>query len=95
MGSPYSQRQDTLAQKKHNGVRPHGKEVLSRYALAPWGMQPNTSLWRMSATTCAVFGPCLCVYYIIFGNFCVTPCGRRSGKKSIFRAFASFAAVLR
>ena len=35
------------------------KESLSRYALAPWGMQPNTSPWRMSATTCAVSVPWL------------------------------------
>ena len=63
------------------------------YALAPWGMQPNTSPWRMSAATCAVLGPCLCLYYTIFGNFWVTSCGRRSGKKSILRALASFAAV--
>ena len=72
------------------------KNSFSRYALAPWGMQPNTSLWRLIATTCAVFGPCLCAYYTIFGNFWVNSgdsCGRRSGKKSIFRALASFAAV--
>ena len=33
------------------------------------------------------------VYYTIFGNFWVTSCGRSSGKKSILRALASFAAV--
>ena len=69
------------------------KKSLLRYALAPWGMQPNTSLWRLIAPTCAVFGACLCAYYTIFGNFWVTSRGRRSGKKSILRAVASFAAV--
>ena len=58
---------------EYYGVRPHGKEVLSRYALAPWGMQPNTSLWRMSATTCAVSGPCLCcILYHIWGVRLIT-----------------------
>ena len=44
------------------------KESLSRYAPRPWGMQPNTSLWRLIATTCAVFGPCLSAYYTIFSK---------------------------
>ena len=49
------------------------KESLSRYALAPWGMQPNTSPWRMSATTCAVSGPCLCcILYHIWGVRLIT-----------------------
>ena len=47
-----------------------------RYALAPWGMQPNTSPWRLIAPTCAVLGSCLCTYYSIFGNLWVTSCGR-------------------
>ena len=36
------------------------------YAPGPWGMQPNTSLWLVSATPCAVSGPCLCciLYHI-------------------------------
>ena len=49
------------------------KESLSRYAPRPWGMQPNTSLWRLIATTCAVFGPCLCAYYTIFGVSAASP----------------------
>ena len=70
------------------------KESLSRYALAPWGMQPNTSLAALSPrSTGAVSRSCLCAYYTIFGNFWVNSCGRRSGMKSILRALASFAAV--
>ena len=78
------------------------KESLSRYALAPWGMQPNTSydeslvLYHLSSES---------TYYTIFCNSVVTgvccesaatlgSCSLRSGKKSIFSAFASFAAVL-
>ena len=79
------------------GCRPHGKEVLSRYALAPWGMQPNTSpAALLPRSTGAVSRSCLCAYYTIFGNFWVNSgdsCGRSSGKKSILRAVASFAAV--
>ena len=46
-------------------------QLTTKYALAPWGMQPNTSPWRLIAPTCAVFGACLCAYYTIFGNFWV------------------------
>ena len=70
------------------------KKSLLRYALAPWGMQPNTSLAALLPRSSWAFHcSCLCAYYTIFGNFWVTFCGRRSGKKSIFRALASFVAV--
>ena len=44
------------------------KKSLLRYALAPWGMQPNTSLWRfLLAYAWADFHSCLCTaYYTIF-----------------------------
>ena len=80
---------------------------MPRYALAPWSMQPNTSLPalfpRLPWASCR---SCLFdAYYTIFRNFAVTgdglkpaavPASRalRSGKKSIISAFASFAAVL-
>ena len=74
----------------------------TRKALASWSMQPNTSydeslvLYHLSSGD---------AYYTIFCNSVVTGgcCesaaslvsrSRRSGKKSIFSAFASFAAVL-
>ena len=76
------------------GSAPMVKKTLSRYALAPWGMQPNTSLAALLPRFPWAFPcSCLCAYYTIFGNFWVTSRGRRSGKKSIFRAPASFAAV--
>ena len=57
-------------------------------------MQPNTSLAALSPRfPWALHCSCLCAYYTIFGNFWVTSRGRRSGKKSILRAVASFAAV--
>ena len=73
-----------------------------QYAPRPWGMQPNTShdeslvLYHLSSGS---------AYYTIFCNSAVTGVCResaatlgsrslRSGKKSIFSAFASFAAVL-
>ena len=60
------------------GVRPHGKEVLSRYALAPWGMQPNTSLAaNFPRFPWAAFHSCLsAAYYTISGVFKVIGCGR-------------------
>ena len=77
---------------------------ISCHALAPWGMQPNTShdeslvLYHLSSDS---------EYYTIFRNPAVTgegeksaaagvslaSCSRKSGKKSIFSALASFAAV--
>ena len=45
----------------------------SRHALAPWGMQPNTSHAALSPrSTGAVSRSCLCAYYTIFRNLAVT-----------------------
>ena len=79
------------------GSDPMVKKFFSHSAPRPWGMQPNTSLAANFPHSPWAF-PCsyLCVYHTIFGNFWVNfcdSCGRRSGKKSIFRAMASFAAV--
>ena len=54
------------------------KESLSRYALAPWGMQPNTSPAALSPRfPWADFHSCLyAAYYTIYGVFKVIGCGR-------------------
>jgi hypothetical protein len=67
------------------------KKSLVRYAPRPWGMQPNTSLWRMSATTCAVSGPCqCCILYHIWGVSLISSKGSDPSVYVLLYMFASY-----
>ena len=66
------------------------KESLSRYAPHPWGMQPNTSPWRLSACACAFLRSCSTVFFTTFSanhvaqlyifpfSYSRTPCVRQT-----------------
>ena len=61
----------------HSTRSTRSTQLTTKYALAPWGMQPNTSPAALSPRFPWAFPcSCLCAYYTIFGNFWVNSCGR-------------------